>query len=335
MAPPSVSIRPICFVASALGKEDVDQIYDRAIRPVLEELRIRPVRVDRIEHNDDIDDTILALINRSELCIADLTYARPSVYYEAGVVHGLARPVVYIARSDHFRDKDSDSFGNLRVHFDLQMKNVIAWTGANEAFRKRLRRRLKRVIRPILDKRKKDARLEQERAKFSQLPVAQQLAGLEKATFAILRRRGFRAKMTPHGERPVPTMTRIIGHRQQTVDFRVFDRLTARNIQDWWSWSFVSRSVDDSISKHLVLYVGITLKRIADSTLRSALPRFTPVAPYLLTTTEQSGLRNEMCHEIYFALIQDVQSEQQLRKELPELLDHSRWIQTKRFRPVS
>ena len=87
-----------CFVASAFHHHDVDTIYDLAIRPVLKELKIRPLRVDRVEHNDDIDDRIFRLIGQSQLCIADLTHARPSVYYEAGYAFGGGKPVIYIAR---------------------------------------------------------------------------------------------------------------------------------------------------------------------------------------------------------------------------------------------
>src|SRR4029077_16552559 len=117
-----------CFVASAFDREDVDAIYDRAIRPVLKQLHLTVKRVDRIEHNDDIDDRILQLMLEADLCIADLTYARPSVYYEAGFVSGRDKPVIYVARADHFRAKDNDPEGNLRVHFDLQMRNIIPWT---------------------------------------------------------------------------------------------------------------------------------------------------------------------------------------------------------------
>lgn len=66
-----------CFVASAFDHDDVDAVYDRAIRPVLREFNVRPFRVDRVEHNDDIDDRIFQLIERSDLCIADLTYGGP------------------------------------------------------------------------------------------------------------------------------------------------------------------------------------------------------------------------------------------------------------------
>ncbi len=48
-----------CFVACASGHEDVYKIYDGAIRPVLKEMGIRPVLVEREEHNDDINQRIM------------------------------------------------------------------------------------------------------------------------------------------------------------------------------------------------------------------------------------------------------------------------------------
>lgn len=142
-----------CFVASALDYPDVDAIYDRAIRQVIKDLKIGVYRVDRVDHNDDIDDRIFAMLDDSDLCIADLTYARPSVYYEAGYAFGGDKPVVYIARKDHLDKKAED---NRRVHFDLQMKNIIAWTSPDEAFKQKLRRRVQLVTAPVV------ARLERE-----------------------------------------------------------------------------------------------------------------------------------------------------------------------------
>ena len=73
-----------CFVASAFGKSDVDRVFSKLVKPTLKKMRVVVSRVDRINHNDDIDDKILELLNKADFCIADLTYARPSVYYEAG-----------------------------------------------------------------------------------------------------------------------------------------------------------------------------------------------------------------------------------------------------------
>ncbi len=78
-----------CFIASAFGYPDIDAIYDNAITNVLSDLNINTHRVDREIHNDDIDDKIIELMNTCDICIADLSYARPSVYYEAGYFTGL------------------------------------------------------------------------------------------------------------------------------------------------------------------------------------------------------------------------------------------------------
>jgi nucleoside 2-deoxyribosyltransferase len=77
-----------CFLAMAFDNADTDQVFDEAIEPVLNSLHIRVLRVDREEHNDDIDDKIFEFLNAADFCIADLTYARPSVYYEAGYAFG-------------------------------------------------------------------------------------------------------------------------------------------------------------------------------------------------------------------------------------------------------
>jgi nucleoside 2-deoxyribosyltransferase len=74
-----------CFVAMAFGQEDTDGINAQ--------------RVDRIEHNDKIDTKIISEIEAADLVTADLTYARPSVYFEAGYAQR-AIPVIFTARPD-------------------------------------------------------------------------------------------------------------------------------------------------------------------------------------------------------------------------------------------
>ena len=162
-----------CFVACAFGRPDVEELYETYIEPLIRTERIRPLRVDRVVHNDDIDDKILELISECDFCIADLTYARPSVYYEAGRVQGLGKPVIFTTRSDHFTDKPDDPAGNLRVHFDLQMKNVIVWPDSN--FKGKLSHRIRLITRPLL----KDHELVSERARarnnFHRMSQAAQL----------------------------------------------------------------------------------------------------------------------------------------------------------------
>ena len=160
-----------CFVACAFGKDDVDEIYKNAILPVLKSMEIKPYRVDQIEHNDDIDNKIIELLLKCDICIADLTYARPSVYYEAGYFTGLKKSVIYIARRDHFSPKTEDIYGNFKIHFDLQMKNIIPWssTSRTDTFEKKLLSRLKLVSKPLIQRIEKEYKQEKDQLDFSKL----------------------------------------------------------------------------------------------------------------------------------------------------------------------
>ncbi len=159
-----------CFVASAFGHKDVDTIFTKVIKPALCQRKITPFRVDRVEHNDDIDDKIWELIDACDFCIADLTYARPSVYYEAGLFHGMGKPVIFISRSDHFKPKEDDINGNLRIHFDLQMKNIIDWANPTATFQERLGARVNAVTKPILKLLCENEVQKQSQADFARLP---------------------------------------------------------------------------------------------------------------------------------------------------------------------
>jgi hypothetical protein len=50
-----------CFVASAFGFDDVDRVFLKLIKPTLGPLGITVSRVDRVDHNDDIDNKIMEL----------------------------------------------------------------------------------------------------------------------------------------------------------------------------------------------------------------------------------------------------------------------------------
>jgi hypothetical protein len=132
----------------AFDHADSDAVFEK-IKQTLNGVSVQAIRVDRVEHNDDIDDRIIAEIKGSDLALADLTYARPSVYFEAGFAQRCI-PVIYTVRRDHFRPRSDDPNGNFRVHFDLQMKNIIGWRTPNdEQFQTRLRARILKVVAPL------------------------------------------------------------------------------------------------------------------------------------------------------------------------------------------
>lgn len=180
-----------CFIASAFGREDVDTVYDRCVEPTLKKFSIKALRVDRVEHNDNIDNKIMDLLEEADFAIADLTYARPSVYFEAGYALGKDKPVICISRDDHFQAKDNDPHGLLRIHFDLKMKNIISWSNADDDFSRRLEKRLKYVLDPLIKKQKEDNKLKLERTNFQSKSVNTKLNIIKTKAESMLKVRSF------------------------------------------------------------------------------------------------------------------------------------------------
>lgn len=176
----------------AVGRDETDFVYKRQIRPTLTKAGIHSVFMGTLEHNDDIDKRIIKEIEKSHLVIADLTYARPSVYFEAGYAQRKV-PVIYTVRKDHFRVRPDDDHGNLRVHFDLQMRNIIGWRDSrDEQFGRRLLKRINLVTRPLLRDREKEHQLEEERRQFQIRPLASRLRAVAAIFRGSLTRRGYK-----------------------------------------------------------------------------------------------------------------------------------------------
>jgi nucleoside 2-deoxyribosyltransferase len=122
------------FVAMWFSDE-LAPAWAQGIRPGLEDAGYVPVRLDAVEHNEKIDDRIVAEIRRSGLVVADLTGGRANVYFEAGFAMGLGIPVIWTCREDHLDD----------LHFDTRQYNYIGWETPAE-LRERLRLRIEATL---------------------------------------------------------------------------------------------------------------------------------------------------------------------------------------------
>ena len=128
------------FVAMPFSKnkEEMDKIWQNGYSAAIAKCGYKPFRVDKKEHNEKIDDEIIAGIKSSCCCvIADATYRNEGVYYEAGFAKGLDLPVVWAC--------DKDYFDNKKVHFDTQQYNHILWNDAQDLCEK-LMMRLKATL---------------------------------------------------------------------------------------------------------------------------------------------------------------------------------------------
>ncbi len=120
----------IGFVAMWFSAE-VEPLYEHSIYPAIREAGYEPLRIDKKEHTNRIDDEIVASIRAARFLVADYTGNRGGVYYEAGFAHGLGLPVFFMAR-----EKES-------LHFDIRQYNTIFWTNDElEKARDRLKNRI-------------------------------------------------------------------------------------------------------------------------------------------------------------------------------------------------
>jgi hypothetical protein len=119
--------------------QSMDDAYNLGIVPGVRDAGYEPLRIDNKDHNNKIDDELIAEIRRSRFVVADFTQgasgARGGVYYEAGFAHGLTIPVIFTCRQD--------AIG--LVHFDTRQYNHIAWREPDE-LRRALTNRISATI---------------------------------------------------------------------------------------------------------------------------------------------------------------------------------------------
>ena len=113
------------FVAMWFNDSMVEA-YEKGIELGIKDAKYKPLRIDRKEHINKIDDEIIAEIRRSRFLVADFTQgmdgARGGVYYEAGFAHGLDLPVIFTCREDAVE----------ALHFDTNHYNHIVWSTPEE-----------------------------------------------------------------------------------------------------------------------------------------------------------------------------------------------------------
>lgn len=118
------------FIAMPISDEhpELNDVMD-SIKDVCREMGLTSERVDEPKDNSRITDRIIESLNSSEYVIADLTFSRQNVYYEAGYAHGIGKVPIYIARKD------------TKIEFDLKDYPIIFF-GTNRELKEKLRSRL-------------------------------------------------------------------------------------------------------------------------------------------------------------------------------------------------
>ena len=89
------------FIAMPMATEDL-QLEDIhvAIKNAARDVGLVAERVDEQISNEKITDRIIESIVEADFVVADLSQAKPNVYWEAGYAHGQDKTPIYIARKD-------------------------------------------------------------------------------------------------------------------------------------------------------------------------------------------------------------------------------------------
>ncbi len=122
------------FVAMSFDGS-LDSAWADGLKLGIEDCGYEALRVDRKQHNEKICDVIIAEIRKSKFLVADFTLHRNGVYFEAGMMMGLGRPVIFTCRKDDLG----------KAHFDTRQYNHIEWETPAE-LRKKLKSRIQATI---------------------------------------------------------------------------------------------------------------------------------------------------------------------------------------------
>lgn len=114
-APTTAGQHTKCFIVMPFGVQDLEDLYNEFILPVLDGCKLDCARGDDIFGSNVVMDDVKAAIETADLVIADLSGQNPNVFYEVGIAHTLGKPVLLLSQS--IED----------VPFDLRHRRVLPY----------------------------------------------------------------------------------------------------------------------------------------------------------------------------------------------------------------
>lgn len=137
------------FIAQAFN-ETMENLYKNVYHNLIsEDLKFSPIKINETDPDDPVDVEILNQIMQSRFVICDLTFSRPSVYFEAGYAIARGIKVFFTARCDHNSDHPDFKKENVeyKVHFDLRNRQITWWDSDKLAdFKDELLKRIKKYL---------------------------------------------------------------------------------------------------------------------------------------------------------------------------------------------
>lgn len=112
----------IAFMAMPFGNTDLDDVFIKHWKPVVERAGYVLERLDERQTAGSIDDRLRQTIRRSAFLICELTNANLGAYWESGFAEGIGIPVIYTCKAENHK-QDS--------HFDVNHHLCVIWETKN------------------------------------------------------------------------------------------------------------------------------------------------------------------------------------------------------------
>ena len=128
----------IAFVAMSFHPS-MKFLFTDAIQPAIIDAGFKDLRIDNYQHNNKIDDEIVAGIRRSKFAVCDFTGQSGNIYFEAGFALGFGLQVIWTCRKDEIDKK--------KISFDNRQYNFLTWEKDKlDEFKKALQNRIEATV---------------------------------------------------------------------------------------------------------------------------------------------------------------------------------------------
>lgn len=127
----------MCFIIMPFGGW-FDYYYETIYYPAIEAAGLKPRRADDLYRPSAIVHDIWALTQQAKVILADLSAKNPNVFYELGLAHAIAKPVILVTES--MED----------VPFDLRALRVLVYDKNQPDWGEKLKNSIKASINEVL-----------------------------------------------------------------------------------------------------------------------------------------------------------------------------------------
>lgn len=238
------------FVVMQVGAKDsperkrADEIYSFIVAPAIKEAGLEPYRADLDLSPGGITSKMLSELLNARVVIADLTGRNPNVFYELGITHSFARPLISIAdsaRSLPFDTKDERVI-ELGEYSPVGL-TYVQGEQAKTALRESLRIVLADNYSPPSPLREVAANRSVDQLAPSD-PVAAEMAQMRETLEVIRRRMPARTALPPNIRADIRVLRDVIERNVAFLDDTDFEMLSTNETsagQDRWSQDLYAR----------------------------------------------------------------------------------------------